>query len=475
MKSNDVALVVCDAWLELTLPAGVQRLDVSVVPGARTLPRIAIAEAVADGAVSPRAVDRAAMTGLYNGLQAMLPLRPHESVLCIDGPARAWQWTQAVMALAAGGEVILAKPELARHGAGIIALLRGEKIRALHGSANMWLRILAELKGAVLPPLTAMVDVTESTPELVESLLKAGIKLISLYRPIDIGLPLAAGAVEDVQDATIFGRPLCAGSVKVAGPQGERLPISVAGELLSVSPADGKTAFSTGSQVRWRSDGVLQYLGEVAGTAYVEGHRVDLRAAEARLDRHPQVARSLLVVRNVSGGPTQLAAYIVPKEGGPTALAMAAQLKGCVPEELLPLQCVELPTIPTLPNGEVNLNALPSVSAIHPSPNQPSISKGVETEAERVVSDIWRTVLKVDMVGLSDNFFDLGGHSLLAMSVAAEVKSRLGVELNLRQLIFESLGQIAASLEQAMTKPPAPVIVPKRQGWLQKVVARLQA
>jgi hypothetical protein len=61
------------------------------------------------------------------------------------------------------------------------------------------------------------------------------------------------------------------------------------------------------------------------------------------------------------------------------------------------------------------------------------------------------------------------------MSVAAEVKSRLGVELNLRQLIFESLGQIAASLEQAMTKPPAPVIVPKRQGWLQKVVARLQA
>jgi len=476
LQSNDVALVVCDAWLELTLPAGVRRLDVSVVPGARTLPRIASAEAVIGGAASPRAVDRATMAGLCNGLQALLPLRPHESVLCIDGPARAWQWTQALMAWGAGGEVILAKPELARQGAGIIALLRGERIRALHGSANMWLRILTELKGAVLPPLTAMVDVTESSPELVESLLKAGIKLVSMYRPVDSGLPLAAGAVEGVEDATVFGRPLRAGSVKVAGPQGEQLPIGVAGELLSASPVDGKTAFSTGSQVRWRSDGVLQYLGEVAGTAYVEGHRVDLRAAEARLDQHPQVARALVVARSVSGGPTQLAAYIVPKEGGPTALAMAAQLRGCVPEELLPLQCVELPTIPTLPNGEVNLNALPLVSASHPSQNQPSTSKGIETEAERVVSDIWRTVLKVDTVGLDDNFFDLGGHSLLAMSVAAEVKSRLGVELNLRQLIFESLGQIAASLEEAMTKPPVvPVVVPKRQGWLQKVVARLQA
>jgi acyl carrier protein len=154
---------------------------------------------------------------------------------------------------------------------------------------------------------------------------------------------------------------------------------------------------------------------------------------------------------------------------------MAAQLKGCVPEELLPLQCVELPAIPTLPNGEINLNALPSASPSHLSAAQPSSSKGADTEAERVVSEIWRTVLKIDTVSLNDNFFDLGGHSLLAMSVAAEVKSRLGVELNLRQLIFESLGQIAASLEQAMTKPPAPVIVPKRQGWLQKVVARLQA
>jgi acyl carrier protein len=379
------------------------------------------------------------------------------------------------MAWGAGDEVILAKQDLARQGAGIVALLRGEKIRALHGSANMWLRILAELKGAALPPLTAMIDVTESTSELVESLLTAGIKLVSLYRPVDTGLPLAAGAIDDVQDVTVFGRPLHANSLKVAGPEGERLPVSIAGELLSMSPASGRTGFSTGSLVRWRSDGVLQYLGEVAGTAYVEGHRVDLRAAEARLDRHPQVARSLVIARAAPSGHTQLTAYIVPKEGGPTALAMAAQLKGCVPEELLPLQCVELPAIPTLPNGEINLNALPSASPSHLSAAQPSSSKGADTEAERVVSEIWRTVLKIDTVSLNDNFFDLGGHSLLAMSVAAEVKSRLGVELNLRQLIFESLGQIAASLEQAMTKPPAPVIVPKRQGWLQKVVARLQA
>jgi acyl carrier protein len=262
--------------------------------------------------------------------------------------------------------------------------------------------------------------------------------------------------------------------LKVAGALGERLPAGIAGELHVTSPTDGKTTFATGSSVRWRSDGVLQYLGELAGTAYVEGHRVDLRAAETRLNRHPQVVRSLVIAQANQAGHRQLAAYIVPKEGGPTALAMAAQLKGCIPEDLLPLHCLELPAIPTLPNGEIDFTALSSAGANRLSANKQDASDSIQSETERVVADIWKAVLKVDTVGLSDNFFDLGGHSLLAMSVAADIKSRLGVELNLRQLIFESLGQIAASLEQSKAKPK-PVIVPKPQGWLQKVVARLQS
>ena len=474
LQSNDVAVLVCDAWLECALPATVVRLDVSVVPGARVQPRPTTPELAAEGVAPPRAIDRATLAGLCGALQSQLPLRANESLLCIDGPARAWQWIQALLALAAGGEVILAKPELARQGAGIVALIRGEKIRALHGSANMWQRILAELNGRALSPLKAMLDVTESTPELIESLLKAGFNPVSLYRPVDTGVPLAAAAIGDMQDAAVFGRPLLPGSLKVAGALGERLSAGIAGELHVTSPADGKTTFATGSSVRWRSDGVLQYLGELAGTAYVEGHRVDLRAAETRLNRHPQVVRSLVIAQANQAGHRQLAAYIVPKEGGPTALAMAAQLKGCIPEDLLPLHCLELPAIPTLPNGEIDFTALSSAGANRLSANKQDASDSIQSETERVVADIWKAVLKVDTVGLSDNFFDLGGHSLLAMSVAADIKSRLGVELNLRQLIFESLGQIAASLEQSKAKPK-PVIVPKPQGWLQKVVARLQS
>jgi acyl carrier protein len=48
-----------------------------------------------------------------------------------------------------------------------------------------------------------------------------------------------------------------------------------------------------------------------------------------------------------------------------------------------------------------------------------------------VLADIWREVLRVEHVGVHDNFFSLGGHSLLATRVTSRVQQRLGVRLPL--------------------------------------------
>ena len=53
-----------------------------------------------------------------------------------------------------------------------------------------------------------------------------------------------------------------------------------------------------------------------------------------------------------------------------------------------------------------------------------------ESDLERSLAGIWQRVLKVEEIGIDDNFFDLGGTSLLGLQVAQEVRSRLGAELS---------------------------------------------
>ncbi len=83
------------------------------------------------------------------------------------------------------------------------------------------------------------------------------------------------------------------------------------------------------------------------------------------------------------------------------------------------------------------------------------------TMVEEMVASAWAEVLKLDRVGIHDNFFSLGGHSLLATQVVARVRRTLEVELPLRAM-FEAptVAEFAKRIEairqggRALQAPP---------------------
>ncbi|MGY4368064.1 hypothetical protein ACVW1A_004129 [Bradyrhizobium sp. LB1.3] len=78
---------------------------------------------------------------------------------------------------------------------------------------------------------------------------------------------------------------------------------------------------------------------------------------------------------------------------------------------------------------------------------------------EKVLSDIWIDLLKVESLGVTDNFFDLGGHSLLAGQAMARVARALGMSLPIKT-IFEAptIEELARRVDEAAAaKPRKPV------------------
>ena len=56
------------------------------------------------------------------------------------------------------------------------------------------------------------------------------------------------------------------------------------------------------------------------------------------------------------------------------------------------------------------------------------------TPIEEELCEIWRGLLKLDRVGIHDNFFDLGGDSLLLTQLATRIRASFKIEVPMRTL-----------------------------------------
>lgn len=79
---------------------------------------------------------------------------------------------------------------------------------------------------------------------------------------------------------------------------------------------------------------------------------------------------------------------------------------------------------------------------------QPAVAP--RTETERRLAALWRQALRLESVGVTDDFFALGGHSLLATGLLSRVHAELGREVSLYTFFTHpTIERLAEVLEQA--------------------------
>jgi acyl carrier protein len=103
----------------------------------------------------------------------------------------------------------------------------------------------------------------------------------------------------------------------------------------------------------------------------------------------------------------------------------------------------------------VDRKALPAPEAMENA--QERIYVAPRSTVEETLAAIWSEVLRVERVGVLDDFFLLGGHSLSAARVLSRVRDALGVELPLAA-VFET--PTLAGMAEAVSAAPRPAAAP---------------
>ena len=206
--------------------------------------------------------------------------------------------------------------------------------------------------------------------------------------------------------------------------------------------------YYTGDRGRYRTDGSLDFLGRLDDQVKIRGVRIEPREVSAVLSRHPSVAAAAVVAGCNEDGDTSLTAYVVASGAPVETAALRAHLASQLPPAFIPETFVRMETLPLLPNGKLDVRALPPPA--RRSPVQDATVATPNGPVEEALAAIWREVLHRPQVGRHDDFFDLGGHSLLATQMFNRVRDHLKVDMPLRKL-FEAptIAELARAVVEA--------------------------
>jgi amino acid adenylation domain-containing protein len=215
--------------------------------------------------------------------------------------------------------------------------------------------------------------------------------------------------------------------------------------------------YRTGDLGRYRIDGTVDFVGRADEQVKIRGHRIEPAEIEAILRHHDHVGDALALVQGADPASSRLVAYVVARNGQrPDPRDLRTFLRERLPEFMIPSAYVVLDRMPLTANGKIDRSALPAPESRAVESASVDDQSMPRTPAEKMIASVWQELLQVDRVTTYDNFLDLGGHSLLGLEVIARVKRQHGVEIRPRELMFQSLGQIASACTERMggaTKP----------------------
>jgi len=202
--------------------------------------------------------------------------------------------------------------------------------------------------------------------------------------------------------------------------------------------------YKTGDRGRYLSDGNIEFLGRMDQQVKVRGFRIELGEIETVLARYPGLQAVAATVYQAAPMDQRLVAYVVMQEKAEVGeQELRLYLKEKLPDYMVPSAFVFIDAMPLTRSGKLDRARLPT-----PEFSRPDEYVAPRTPVEEKMAGIWAEVLRLDRVGVHDNFFDLGGHSLLATRAISKIRDIFHAELALRKVFeFPTVAGLSSHIE----------------------------
>jgi len=258
---------------------------------------------------------------------------------------------------------------------------------------------------------------------------------------------------ENIGHSVPIGKPVSNTQVYVLSDRMEPVPVGVPGELFIAGEGlargylndpgataerfipnpfartPGERLYRTGDQVKYRSDGSIEFIGRLDQQVKIRGYRIEPAEIEFALSQHVGV-KDCVVTPQISGiGERRLAGFVVPVPG---RKVLSEELKSFLneklPEYMVPSFIGVVDDLPLTENGKIDRDALPNIDELS---SKDKVFVAPQTEVECKLAAAWTRVLGLEQVGVHHNFFDLGGYSLLAVKLVNEIEKEFGQKIPL--------------------------------------------
>jgi amino acid adenylation domain-containing protein len=308
--------------------------------------------------------------------------------------------------------------------------------------------------------------------------------LVNNYGPTECTVVSTSGVISpDTSETLTIGKAITGTEVYLLDSERRVVPVGETGEIYIggdgvgrgyrnlpeltaqsfvtdwISGRLGARLYRTGDYAQQLPDGQLVFRGRVDGQHKIRGQRLEVDEVICAINRHPSVAFNVVSVDG--SGPTEkhLVAYVLPTKGSTlSAKELREFLAQTLPDYMIPSVFIKLETIPLSGNGKVDLALLPL--ACKENMLAEAVSRAPVSKVEEIVLGIVQQLLRVDSVGVDDNFFMMGGHSLLGTQLVFRIREACGVKLTMRDLFdARTVGQISSLVEDLLLReldlPPA--------------------